>query len=387
MKTNTSKIFAGVLAAAVCLGCAARARAFWTDGGQGGGALEQLGLSADVKNEEPALPMPEPMDARESATDNDPELDAIQTDTDEEQPAAVTPASPENHYERIKAWWQRHTQGAPYTRRHRPLLLKKEWEDKLGAILYRRFLSGAYLSRNQSQLAMLDRVGRRLAAISDRTDWQWEFVLMDMGPTDASGLTGDQNQAFALPGGKVGILAGMLNIAQDDSALAALLGHEMAHAIARHMGERITEMIIIQAGLSAGGALIPGQAVPLLMIPAAIHGGMLLEMAKSVYSVGSGPGSNLLLKGFKKVQEQEADYIGLVLMARAGYDPLKGVAFWKELLTGGRQTGQRAGHGTLDKLEKYFRLHPINPARVTKMEDCVEQVRAQYYLPQTTETR
>ena len=140
----------------------------------------------------------------------DPELDAIHTDTDDEQLAAITKAYPENRREHIKEWWQRHTQGAPYTHRHRPLLLKEVWEDKLGAILYKRFLSGAYLAQNQDQLAIFNRVSQRMSAVSGRPDWQWEFKLMNMGPTDASGITGDLNQAFALPGGKIGVLTGML---------------------------------------------------------------------------------------------------------------------------------------------------------------------------------
>jgi len=113
-----------------------------------------------------------------------------------------------------------------------------------------------------------------------------------------------------------------------------------------------------------------------LLIPAAMYGGMLIYMADTIYGLGSWQGTNLLLKGFSKVQEQEADYIGLILMAKAGYDPLEGVAFWKELLTG---AGRRAG--MLDKLKKYFMLHPIDPARLTKMESYVEQVRQQYYNP------
>ncbi|MCX5795789.1 MAG: M48 family metallopeptidase [Elusimicrobia bacterium] len=286
----------------------------------------------------------------------------------------------------LEQWWHQHTLGAPYTGRHRPLLLREKWEEDIGRLLYQRLLSGSKLSQDPDRLAMVQRVSARMIAAAGRPDWTWEVQLVDVGPTSAYGVAGDQDQAFALPGGKVGILSGMLTISEGDDGLAAILGHEMAHAVARHLGERITELILVESGLSAAGAVVPPALAVVIpaVVPAAINAARIVTVAQSIYGIGTGQGKSALLAGFSRLQEEEADRIGLVLMAKAGYDPARGVEFWSRLL---QETSRPVPPGLMGRIEKHLQVHPITARRIEKMQGWLPGIREQYYRPEASQAR
>jgi predicted Zn-dependent protease len=289
--------------------------------------------------------------------------------------------SQQQQHQDLGLWMSQHTLGAPYTGRHQLILTPQSVELDIGNLLYQRFLSGSKLAQDPDSLAMVQRVSNRMIAVAGRTDWTWTVNLVDFGPTSAFGVgfTGDQNEAFALPGGKIGIHSGMLTVTTDENGLAALMGHEMAHAVARHMGERITELILVAGGVTVAGAVIfPVVAGIIPATAGAVGATELLTIAQNIYGMGCGGVGGTLIAGFSKTQEEEADHIGLILMAKAGYDPAKAMDFWNRLL---QETARPVKPGFIGKLEKYFQVHPITAERIAKMQGLIPGVRAQYYQP------
>src|SRR2546425_7360291 len=111
----------------------------------------------------------------------------------------------------------------------------------MGLDAYRQVLKKAKLSTDPVAIEQVRRVGRRIAEATGRTDYQWEFRVLE----------DKQANAFCLPGGKVAVYTGILPITRDDAGLAAVLGHEVSHAIARHGGERLSQQLAVQGGLLA----------------------------------------------------------------------------------------------------------------------------------------
>lgn len=300
--------------------------------------------------------------------------------------AARLDASRRERGQRAAEWWRRHTEGAPYTGRHRLMIIPERQEIALGEILYRRLLSGAVLSANAERLAQVRRVSARLIAAADLPDWDWKVDLLDAGPTAAFGLAGDQDKAFALTGGKVGVLTGLVEAAGSDAGLAAVLSHEIAHAVARHLGERLSETILLEAGLSAAGMLVPlalAVVIPALA-PAAIGAARLVTLAQTAYGLGTPRGKRLLVARFTGAQEAEADYIGMVLMAKAGYDPQAAAAFWEGVLKHGSLPARTGLAGLLDR---HLALHAVTPSRVQALRTLAPAVRARYLTADHEEAR
>jgi predicted Zn-dependent protease len=181
---------------------------------------------------------------------------------------------------------------------------------------YRQFLSENKLSRDAQATAMVKRVGQRIQRAVEQymaannlqnelAGFQWEFNLVQ----------DDQVNAFAMAGGKTVVYSGLLPVAKNETGLAVVMGHEIAHAIAKHGNERMSQALAQQFGgqtLSALAGAQPGAASSLIM---------------SVYGVGSQIG---LLK-YGRNQESEADKLGLVFMAMAGYDPQEAIPFWQRM--------------------------------------------------------
>jgi predicted Zn-dependent protease len=156
---------------------------------------------------------------------------------------------------------------------------------------------------------LVTRVGRRLAAAADRPDYRWEFVVLE---------NPQETRAFCFPGGQSGIFTGALQYTRDEAGLTTVLAHEMGHAMARHTGERQS-----QATLAHMGGLGLGMAVGGV-------GGVAGQAIGEGYSLGIKHG---ILPTYSWAQELEADKIGLILMAKAGYDPAMALDFWRRMMT------------------------------------------------------
>jgi predicted Zn-dependent protease len=262
---------------------------------------------------------------------------------------------------------------APNTGRHRIDLFKEPWETGIGQALYQRFLSNSVLSDSARSLARVQRVTSRLIAVSGRPDWNWEVKLVREGPTSAPfQIAGDPDQGFALPGGKIGVLSGMVALARTDDELAALLGHQMAHAIQRHMGERISEILLVQGGLMAAGAVV-APVLALAAAPATIMGISTLEIAYGTYyglaTNGIRQGTTI---GFSGVQENEADRVGVMLMAKAGYDPKQAVRFWKRMASNYAEQPGQLPRGLMGKIMRSGRA--VTPKRIARLESIVSSM-------------
>ena len=216
---------------------------------------------------------------------------------------------------------------APYTHRSQLILVSPEEETKLGAQAYQQVLAKSRVDSRPVVVGPVEAVGRRLAAVANQPEYQWRFTVID---------DPKQQNAFALPGGKVAVYTGILPVAGDSNGLAVVLGHEIAHAIARHGAERMSQTMAAQAGESILGAVLGG--------------GPGTETILVAYGLGAQVG---VLLPYSRTQESEADHIGLLLMARAGYDPRAALAFWQRM-------EQRAGGG---QPPQFLSTHPSHGTR------------------------
>jgi predicted Zn-dependent protease len=223
-------------------------------------------------------------------------------------------------------------QTVPLTGRQQLILVSTEEELSLGEEAYKKTLKESTLSTDPAATAMVRRVGDRIAKAANRPDFKWEFNLVeDKTPN-----------AFCLPGGKVVFFTGILSFTKDETGLAVVMGHEVAHALARHGAERMSAGLLTDlAGQTAG----------------AIFGGGNPETAKQVeqaFGIGSGVG---VMLPFSRHQESEADKIGLLLMAQAGYDPREATEFWK-----------RMGQGSNGAPPEFLSTHPSDETRIKRIE-------------------
>jgi len=191
----------------------------------------------------------------------------------------------------------------PYTNRKQFNFVGEAEESQLGLQAYQDVKTKNKISTDPEINALVQRVGKRIAAAAGKPDWDWQFTVIDDPKTV---------NAFCLPGGKIAVYTGILPLTKDDAGLAVVLGHETAHALAHHGAERMTEQTVANFGLQAAATtgLIKTQAQ--------------LQGVEMVYGIGRG------LPHSRK-QESEADHIGLILMAKAGYDPQVAVPFWQRM--------------------------------------------------------
>ena len=231
----------------------------------------------------------------------------------------------------------------PETGRSQLLLVSPGEEVKLGITEFEKLKTESKISRDAHTQAILQKVGRRIASVVDLPNARWEFVLFD----DA-----DTANAFCLPGGKVGVYTGILPITRDETGLATVIGHEVAHAVARHGAERISEGLVLQLGgelLNAALQSKPSQTNSLVM---------------AAYGLGSQVGYML---PHSRGQELEADYLGLLYMARAGYDPRKSVDFW-----------ERFRAKSKGKTPEFLSTHPLDDTRIAQLKKHMPQAMAEY---------
>jgi metalloendopeptidase OMA1, mitochondrial len=216
---------------------------------------------------------------------------------------------------------------APYTNRRQLIMVSPQQKAALGARAFQQVISRSQIDRNPTTNAAVEQVGRRLAAVANRPDFQWNFVVIK---------NDKEPNAFCLPGGKVAVYTGILPITQDQAGLAVVMGHEIAHAIARHGAERMSQAQLAELG---------GQALAI-----GLGGGASSAAILAAYGLGAQVG---VLLPYGRTQESEADHIGLLLMAQAGYDPRVAIGFWQRMeQSSGAKGGPpeflstHPGHGT-----------------------------------------
>lgn len=200
-------------------------------------------------------------------------------------------------------------QSEPVTGRRQFIILSPSEEAAMGAQAFQEVLAQSKLSADAATNAILQRVGLRIAAQAQRPEYQWEFKLLES----------EEVNAFCLPGGKVAVYTGILPYCRNEAGLAAVVAHEVAHALARHGAERMSQGLVLEiiaSGIQRGtGKLSPSAQAGILQ----------------AYGIAATVGAEL---PFSRTQESAADRIGIELAARAGYVPTEAVALWERMAAG-----------------------------------------------------
>lgn len=225
----------------------------------------------------------------------------------------------------------------PITGRNQLILVTQDQELQMGDVAYTEVVNSSKISKNPEYNAAVKRVADRIAGVANRPDFEWEYTVIDEDKTI---------NAFALPGGKIGVYTGILKVAQTDAGLATVLSHEVGHATARHGGERITAGLLSQIGAVGLAAALGGSG----MDPNLTYGIM------QAYGLGVQVGGIL---PFSRSQESEADRIGLIYMARAGYDPRESVLFWQRMAEATKNS---------QRPPEFLSTHPDNGTRIANLQ-------------------
>jgi predicted Zn-dependent protease len=213
------------------------------------------------------------------------------------------------------------------------MLVPPEAEAELGRQAFRQIMSETPVAADQGLHEYVTRVGERIVRASNSPYPDWQFVVFDS----------EQANAFALPGGRVGVFTGMLQVAADEAHLATVLGHEVGHVNARHGAERMVTEQFITLGLRLVAALL---AFGDVQIPP----DLLVALGASAAELG-------IVRPFSRAQELEADALGLDYMAQAGYEPAAAIAFW-------RRMQQVAGDGGQPD---FLATHPSSERRIEEL--------------------
>lgn len=232
-------------------------------------------------------------------------------------------------------------ESAPLTGRSQIMLVSESQERQMGLQAYRQVLSTERPSHDAHTTALIEKVGRRIAHAAEHPpdnmwkapNYRWEFKVIDK----------DVPNAFCLPGGKVAVYSGLLPITETEAGLAVVIGHEVAHALARHGAERVSDGIVASVGVAAAAAVLSST----------VSGANRTYLPLTMAALGAGASVGFLLP-MSRAQESEADRIGLVLMALAGYDPHEGVGLWQRMraASGGRRGAE------------WLSTHPANQTRI-----------------------
>ena len=240
---------------------------------------------------------------------------------------------------------------APVTGRRQLKLVSAGEEKQLGLTSFEQIKTNTPISRDAAANEMVLRVGKRIAAVAELPDAQWEFVVFES----------KEANAFCLPGGKVGVYTGLLPIAKDDAGLATVLGHEIGHAVAHHGAERMSQAMMTQGLGSLAGSAIGSSKYAEYQ-----------NAFMGVYGVGAKVGYEL---PHSRQQESEADHIGLMYMARAGYDPSAAVAFWERFSAYNQQQSGGAGSSWLSG---FMRTHPVDTERIADLKKLLPEAQAEF---------
>ncbi len=229
---------------------------------------------------------------------------------------------------------------------------------------YKEYMGKATKSTETVKSAQVTRVGQKIAAateaylnangMSDQVkNFAWEFNL----------VKDSQLNAFCMPGGKIVVYEGIMNIIASDDELAVVMGHEVAHAVAKHSNERLSQQKALEYGGAILGAVIQGQSQ------------QTQNLAAQVFGLGANYG---VMLPFSRKHETEADNIGLVLMTMAGYNPDCAMTFWQKM-------SSNSGNNKLE----FLSTHPSDATRIANLQKQIPMVKQQYgaYIkPATTTT-
>ncbi len=219
---------------------------------------------------------------------------------------------------------------------------------------YDKVKTSSRLITSGDQVEMVKRAGSKIQKAVERyfqeqgnssylKDYNWEYVLIE-----------DDNMvnAWCMPGGKVAFYTGIIPICQDETGIAVVMGHEIAHAIANHGRERVSQQLAAQTGLSLASIALGGGG-------STLTGEMILQ--------GAGAATNLGILKFSRQHESEADELGLYFMAMAGYDPQQAPSFW-----------ERMSSGDKSEPKEFLSTHPSHDTRISDLQANMPKAKEYY---------
>lgn len=229
----------------------------------------------------------------------------------------------------------------PVSDRQALILIPQSQEIAFGKQAYQQALKDQKDSDNTHLNQVLRRVGRRIAQVSDMPKLDWEFRLIES----------QEKNAFALPGGKVAVYTGMLRICENEAGLATVLSHEIAHVIARHGAQRMSQQLLL-TGAMMGASISLRNNTQRNIIMSALGLGVLYGITLP----------------FSRGDEGEADQIGLVYMAKAGYDPEEAIQFWQRF---SKVKGDKAP-------PEWASTHPADKTRIAGLKTYLSRAKYKY---------
>ena len=229
------------------------------------------------------------------------------------------------------------TYKTPYTNRSQMIFMSQKEEMALGEKSYKESLSQSKIITGTKDATRIKNIGARIAKVANRNDFQWEFNLVE----------DEAINAFCLSGGKVVVYTGILKMAKNDDQLATVISHEIAHALARHGAERMSSSMV-QQGLQVVGNIALGVTAP-----------QYQNLFNQTYGVGTQLG---VMLPYGRMQESEADEIGIYLMSQAGYNVNEALKFWENMSEGKKEGSD------------FFSTHPSSTNRISDIQKVIAKL-------------
>lgn len=234
----------------------------------------------------------------------------------------------------------------PISGRRQNTLVSETEMQSMSTTEYQKFLKANKLSNDAKQVEMVKRIGNNIATnitaffktykdgkyYKNISTYQWEFNVVEDATVNA----------WCMPGGKVVVYTGILPITQNENALAVVMGHEIAHAVAKHGNERMSQQMKAQALGTVVSVAVAGSP----------------QVTQDIFNVAFGVSGNLAMLKYSRTHETEADKLGLVFMALAGYDPNEAVPFWERM-------SKLSGNA---KPPQFLSTHPSDTQRIKDLQ-------------------
>ena len=243
---------------------------------------------------------------------------------------------------------------APVTDRVQFNLIPDKLMDPLGASTYKDMLAAEDLEKGSRRHEVLRKVGKRISKVAQKPNYKWRYSLIDDDKTV---------NAWCLPGGKIAFYTGILPVLESEAGMSFVMGHEVAHATARHGSERLSQQLAVLGGLSALYLYMDGNTD-------------ISDDAKATIVGALGVGAQFgFVLPFSRKHEKEADIIGMMYMARAGYPPQESVQVWNRM----------AEAGGKNRMPVFLSTHPSHGQRKQNLRDWMPQAKKRYERNKRTE--
>ncbi|MCF7791974.1 MAG: M48 family metallopeptidase [Victivallales bacterium] len=221
---------------------------------------------------------------------------------------------------------------APYTGRNQFLITSENEEIILGNKAWKQIIDDSVICNNKEYNSSLKRVAENLIKKINEQNYNWSFLV----------IQSSQANAFCLPGGKIAVYSGLFKVLDNEGELAAIVGHEIAHALARHAGERMSQKYAAQVASLTLNEILVQQDIP-VPVP-----------WKSIFGIATNYG---IILPYSRTHEYEADHIGMILMAKGGYNPHAAVSFWEKY----------SELSDYDFIAEFFSTHPMGEKRLKEI--------------------